>query len=96
MSSSRSVGGLLEVDDRMKFTQYVLTTAGNNKTALPTLQVRVHRLNHCFSSNPLSLIFGIQEGDSLFEFHVNSDSMEWERWVAPNWEYPTMAVSLVM
>ena len=41
----RSVGGLLEVDDRMKFTQYVLSTAGNNKTALPTLQVRVICLN---------------------------------------------------
>ena len=62
-----SVGGLLEIEDRIKFTQYIITTAGSNKAALPTLQ----------------------EGDTFFEFRVNSDSMEWERWVAPTWEYPS-------
>jgi dynein heavy chain, axonemal len=28
------------------------------------------------------------EKDTFFEFRVNTDSMEWERWVAPHWEYP--------
>lgn len=28
-------------------------------------------------------------GESIFEFRINSDSMEWERWTAPIWEYPT-------
>ena len=27
-------------------------------------------------------------GDSLHEYRVNPDSMEWERWKAPEWEYP--------
>ena len=62
----RSVGGLLEVDDRMKFTQYVLSTAGNNKTALPTLQVRVTCLDsfhtkviHCMIQNLYLYIYFI-------------------------------------
>ena len=29
------------------------------------------------------------EGDTLYEYRVNPDSMEWERWKAPDWEYPT-------
>ena len=60
-----SVGGLLEDNDRAKFTEYIcnLTTVG-----LPT-----------FST----------EGDTLYEYRVNPDSMEWERWKAPEWEYPT-------
>jgi len=28
------------------------------------------------------------EGDSIHEYRVNPDSMEWERWKAPEWEYP--------
>ena len=28
------------------------------------------------------------EGDTLHEYRVNPDSMEWERWKAPEWEYP--------
>lgn len=27
--------------------------------------------------------------DTIFEYRVNTDSMEWERWVAPLWEYPS-------
>jgi dynein heavy chain len=26
--------------------------------------------------------------DTFFEFRINTDSMEWERWIAPIWEYP--------
>jgi dynein heavy chain len=29
------------------------------------------------------------EGDTLYEYRVNPDSMEWERWKAPEWEYPS-------
>ena len=59
-----SVGGLLEDNDRAKFTEYIcnLTTVG-----LPTFTT---------------------EGDTLYEYRVNPDSMEWERWKAPEWEYP--------
>ena len=29
-----------------------------------------------------------EQSDTLFEYRVNPDSMEWERWKAPEWEYP--------
>lgn len=30
----------------------------------------------------------LSAGDSIYAFKVNPDSMEWEKWVAPVWEYP--------
>jgi dynein heavy chain len=64
-----SVGGLLEVDDRAKFTKHVVGLATDNK-----------RVGH----GPTMT----EKGDTLFEYRVNTDSMEWERWKAPLWEYP--------
>ena len=62
-----AVGGLLEEEDRIKFTQYIVSTTGGNGTAPP--------LNN--------------SKDSIFEFKINPDAMDWERWEAPVWEYPT-------
>ena len=59
-----AIGGILEVDDRPKFTEYITNIS---TTALPTMT---------------------EEGDTLYEYRVNPDSMEWERWKAPEWEYP--------
>lgn len=67
-----SVGGLLETEDRQKFTQYVQSIA--NKTA----------------SGDQILPFFEQPTDTFFEFRINTDSMEWERWVSPLWEYPNI------
>jgi len=61
-----SVGGLLEVDDRIKFTKYISDISTD---AMPSLTAELK--------------------DTLFEFHINTDSMEWERWKAPEWEYPS-------
>ena len=33
----------------------------------------------------------ISSVDTIFEYRVNTYSMEWERWVAPHWEYPRSA-----
>jgi dynein heavy chain len=67
-----SVGGLLEVEDRMKFTQYIATivmqTGKQSLGILPTFQ---------------------EKEDTIYEYKVNTDSMEWERWIAPQWEYPS-------
>jgi dynein heavy chain len=65
-----AVGGLLEAEDRVKFSHHIsniaLSTTG--KSALPNLL----------------------DSDTIFEFKINSDSMEWERWSAPQWEYPAL------
>ncbi len=63
-----SAGGLLESDDRAKFTHHMVQVAGPNN----------HLPHFDFAT------------DTLFEFKVNGDSMEWERWVAPHWEYPAV------
>jgi dynein heavy chain, axonemal len=62
-----AVGGLLESDDRVKFTQYLVSLSGNNGCAPPI-------------SDPK---------ETIFEFKINPDAMDWERWEAPSWEYPT-------
>ena len=31
-----------------------------------------------------------EPGDTIFEFKINPDAMDWERWVTPTWEYPHM------
>ena len=62
-----AVGGLLESDDRVKFTQYIVGICGNNGCAPPI-------------SDPK---------ETIFEFKINTDAMDWERWEAPSWEYPT-------
>lgn len=61
-----SVGGILEHDDRIKFTAYLLKIADKSE-AFPTIAV----------------------GDTIFEHKINSFSMDWEKWVAPAWDYPT-------
>ena len=64
---SWAVGGLLEADDRVKFTQQIVSLSAG-VTATP----------------PLS-----DSKDTIFEFKINPDSMDWDRWEAPIWEYPT-------
>ena len=27
--------------------------------------------------------------DTIFEYRINTDSMDWEKWTAPSWEYPS-------
>ena len=61
-----SIGGLLESEDRPKFTKYI---SDISSACMPTFA---------------------QPGDTLFEYRVNTDSMEWDRWKAPEWEYPSM------
>eukprot|EP01041_Mallomonas_annulata_P002980 gene2980-5847_t len=64
-----AVGGILEADDRVKFTSHITSLAEQfGSHSLPTMKV---------------------EGDTLFEYRINTDSMDWERWAAPTWEYPT-------
>ena len=62
-----SVGGLLEMDDRAKFCQYISTLSENDSNLLPAM---------------------LDESEDLFDYRVNTDSMEWERWTAPQWTYP--------
>jgi dynein heavy chain, axonemal len=95
-----SVGGLLETDDRLKFTHFIVSIANRNmlgpkasffvlspngtgEMVMPTLP--------SFSSEAQTFL-PVMEGvnDSLFEYRVNTDSMEWERWAAPAWEYPVL------
>ena len=65
-----SVGGLLESEDRVKFTQYLekKSTEGGRTSLLPVL---------------------VEAEDTIFEYKVNTDSVDWEKWVSPLWEYPT-------
>eukprot|EP01031_Cornospumella_fuschlensis_P048822 gene48822-59779_t len=66
---SWAVGGLLETDDRMKFTTYLSQKAGSSAalTVLPKMDA---------------------PGDSIFDFRINTDAVDWERWATPHWEYP--------
>jgi dynein heavy chain len=70
---SWAVGGLLESEERLKFSEYVIGIAQK-------------------SSNSTSLLPNIEGAnnivDNLFDYRINPDSMEWEKWVAPVWEYP--------
>ena len=36
-----------------------------------------------------ALLPPIQEGETLFDYRVNLDSMEWDKWAAPQWTYPS-------
>ncbi len=67
-----SVGGLLETEDRSKFSEYLVSLA--NKPSSTSADSILPKFE-----NPV---------DTMFEFRINTDSMEWERWVAPAWEYP--------
>jgi len=60
-----SVGGLLEIEDRMKFTEYIITTAGNNKTALPTMQVNIFLLYFQLDVSTLSLVIYLNLESSI-------------------------------
>jgi len=62
-----AVGGLLEAEDRLKFSSYIATLA--DEEVLPKYT---------------------ESGDTLFEFMINPDAMDWERWMTPKWEYPHM------
>jgi dynein heavy chain len=70
---SWSVGGLLETEDRAKFSDYLWSIAskGLSETQIAVILPKYD-----------------QSSDTLFEFRINTDSMEWERWMAPQWEYP--------
>jgi dynein heavy chain len=70
---SWSVGGLLETEDRLKFSEYLFAIALKG-VADPENNVILPKYD-----NPT---------DTLFEFRINPDSMEWERWMTPAWEYP--------
>ena len=61
-----STGGLLEVDGRIKFTQYILSV-GTSQNIFPNME----------------------NEDTLFEFRVNHNTKQWEKWAAPNWVYPS-------
>jgi len=76
-----SVGGLLETEDRKKFTEYFIERAGGEKFVAD----KPAPVNP--PSYPLPPL--TSENDTLFEYMVNTDSMEWERWTTPTWEYPS-------
>ena len=60
------IGGLLETEDRIKFSDRIFTLDDSGK-----------------------MVPGVKAtSDTIFEYRVNTDSMEWERWVAPHWDYP--------
>ena len=79
-----SVGGLLDEDDRPKFTDYLGAISSGQKPSVTGFKTQTFK-----SSSGIMPQF-TTEGDTLFEYRVNTDSMEWERWVAPAWEYPSM------
>jgi dynein heavy chain len=117
-----AVGGLLDVDDRVKFSNYMSQSAttppvpvtnersvvSQRKTSLskktgkgekPDLAATIPQVLPPVSArSPVSaraadmrieMPVMQKQGDTLFEYTVNTDSMEWERWVAPQWEYPS-------
>ena len=66
-----AAGGLLETDDRLKFTRHIaaLSTQDKRTSCMPALNEKTQ--------------------DTLYEYRVNIDSMEWEKWAAPLWDYPS-------
>ena len=74
----------LTEDDRPKFTDYLGAISSGQKPSVTGFKTQQ------FKSSSSIMPHIATEGDTLFEYRVNTDSMEWERWVAPAWEYPSM------
>ena len=65
-----SIGGLLDHDDRIKFSNVITSLSSN----LPLSFTRPEP--------------GTEPG-TIFEYHVNPITLEWEKWTVPAWKYPT-------
>ena len=63
-----SLGGVLEIEDRFKFSVQLLSLA-DQQGGRSVPQFR-------------------SAEESIFDYRINTDSMEWEKWVSPVWEYP--------
>jgi dynein heavy chain len=75
-----SIGGLLEVEDRQRFTHYLVSLVGQSSSSSAATSSR--------QSLGILPTFTDKE-DTIYEYRVNTDSMDWERWIAPQWEYPS-------
>ncbi len=46
------------------------------------------KLSHHLSQTAQSNFPAMDDGQSLFDFYVNDESLQWEHWEAPEWEFP--------
>eukprot|EP01038_Epipyxis_sp_PR26KG_P006437 gene6437-8857_t len=83
-----SIGGLLEMEDRIKFTAHIFNLCNGTNSSSTAAIVASTPTNN--SNNKGTLPTLSSTNDTLFEYRVNLDSMDWEKWVAPEWEYPHM------
>jgi dynein heavy chain len=107
-----TIGGTLEHEDRMKFTDYLhnisanpfqnsnpsgKNTSNNSSTmgivsnfATPHITPHAGAMGAMSASDMLTNVFPLftEMNDTLFDYRVNTDSMEWERWSVPSWDYP--------
>ncbi|CAN0438741.1 unnamed protein product [Ascophyllum nodosum] len=80
-SVSWAIGGLLEAGDRLRFDDYLRKLCPHNMPPHEWTQEK----------SGASVIAG---GTTIFDFSVNLNTMAWEAWAVPPWEYPKVPVEV--
>jgi dynein heavy chain len=75
-----TVGGLLESEDRVKFDAYLREISTN----MPPVHVNAGAGSRPSTADPNAT------PDTIYEYCVNKETLEWERWKPPEWSYPRL------
>ena len=78
-----TVGGLLEPEDRTKFSNEIYRLCNEERAELYPLG------DGSVSLNSDSILPKLSTEQTLYEFYVDTYSFEWKLWRPPEWEYPT-------
>ncbi|CAN0142261.1 unnamed protein product, partial [Pylaiella littoralis] len=94
-SVSWALGGLLEPDERSKFDHYLRQLCPNNMPS-PGAAAAATAAATASDSDSASAMSSMSTaaGSTIFDFSVNLDTMAWEAWVVPPWEYPKVPVEV--
>ncbi|CAM9240120.1 unnamed protein product [Discosporangium mesarthrocarpum] len=101
-SMTWSLGGLLEPEDRLRFDQFLRQLDPSNMPTQEHPNTSDTRLSDTPRSRqgeggggeptrshtaPTPRAFGAKHG-TIFDHVVNLDTLEWDQWEVPEWEYP--------
>ncbi|CAM9783470.1 unnamed protein product [Ectocarpus sp. 6 AP-2014] len=88
-SVSWALGGLLEPDERVKFDQYLQQLCPENMPSSGGVAAAAAAAaNDGDSVSAGNSTTSASSGLTVFDYSVNLDTMAWEPWVVPAWEYP--------
>ncbi|CBN78680.1 dynein heavy chain [Ectocarpus siliculosus] len=87
-SVSWALGGLLEPDERVKFDQYLQQLCPENMPSSGGAAAAAAAAANDGDSVSGNSTISASSGLTVFDYSVNLDTMAWEPWVVPAWEYP--------